>query len=592
MTQEYNGRGLPYSLAGSITGNLVTSTLYNSLGSTTEINLGNSTRTIFGYWDVGGSYDTTGGYYGRLWRIKTAKQPGDDPLLQDVKHTWDANGNLTQREDVLSAEIESFTYDFLDRLTAVSGPYTESYAFNKIGNITSKNGISYTYSTKPHAVTAVGSTSYSYDNNGNMITRGSQTLTYDVENRPVSISDGGTTSTFVYDGDGNRVKKTESGETILYVNKYYEKNLTSDEITTSYYLGAKLIAQRKGTALSYIHQDHLTSTSVTSDSSGAQTSTIKYFPFGATRSTSGTIPTDKKFTGQRLDSTGLYYYGARYYDANIGRFISADSIVPDFTNPQCLNRYSYCLNNPLRYTDPTGQWSWGDLWGSFTETVTSAWKTAGSNVGALYGSACSWSISTWTYTVKPAANTGIQAIKQASVIAGKATVEVAAGICEPAVIANKLAGGMGAGGGGLLNQAESFVAEHTIVPIMNVTHAGITNLDVKNGYIEMDIAEGGWVANTLKAITAPFMGNPIGAGGITIPPTPSKIPNMSGSLVIMRSELYTQQTLTRYQAHEGVHVVQQLILGPAFIPLYGLGLMLFGYDPHPLEVQADKHTVP
>ncbi len=62
----------------------------------------------------------------------------------------------------------------------------------------------------------------------------------------------------------------------------------------------------------------------------------------------------KKFTGQRLDGTGLYYYGARYYDPNIGRFISADSIVPDPMNPQSLNRYSYCLNNPLKYTDPSG----------------------------------------------------------------------------------------------------------------------------------------------------------------------------------------------------------------------------------------------
>jgi RHS repeat-associated protein len=70
---------------------------------------------------------------------------------------------------------------------------------------------------------------------------------------------------------------------------------------------------------------------------------------------SGTIPTERKFTGQRLDGgTGLYYYGARYYDPDIGRFISADTIVPGFSNPQAFNRYSYAVNNPLRYTDPTG----------------------------------------------------------------------------------------------------------------------------------------------------------------------------------------------------------------------------------------------
>ena len=55
---------------------------------------------------------------------------------------------------------------------------------------------------------------------------------------------------------------------------------------------------------------------------------IACFPFGATRYTSGTLNTDERFTGQRLDQSGLYYYGARYYDATIGRFISADTAAP------------------------------------------------------------------------------------------------------------------------------------------------------------------------------------------------------------------------------------------------------------------------
>jgi RHS repeat-associated protein len=83
--------------------------------------------------------------------------------------------------------------------------------------------------------------------------------------------------------------------------------------------------------------------------------TISALCYGSTWSGSGTIPTDKKFTGQRLDSaTGIYYYGARFYDPEIGRFISADAIVPDLANPQSLNRYTYVLNNPLKYIDPTG----------------------------------------------------------------------------------------------------------------------------------------------------------------------------------------------------------------------------------------------
>lgn len=89
--------------------------------------------------------------------------------------------------------------------------------------------------------------------------------------------------------------------------------------------------------------------------SGTLDSTMTFFPFGDCRNSQGEIATDRLFTGQRLDNTGLYYYGARYYDAGTGRFISADTLVPRIFNPQSLNRYSYCLNNPLKYIDPSGQ---------------------------------------------------------------------------------------------------------------------------------------------------------------------------------------------------------------------------------------------
>ena len=110
------------------------------------------------------------------------------------------------------------------------------------------------------------------------------------------------------------------------------------------------------------------------NSTGAQVQLSEYKPFGELSrnqglSPQGTVPNKYLFTGKELDSTGLYYYGARYYDAKIGRFITADPI--DYSdvgirlaggkdlktflkNPQNLNRYTYCLNNPLRYIDPDG----------------------------------------------------------------------------------------------------------------------------------------------------------------------------------------------------------------------------------------------
>jgi len=207
-----------------------------------------------------------------------------------------------------------------------------------------------------------------------MLTRGSQILTWDAENRLTAVTEGSTTTQFIYDGDGNRVKKIEGGQTILYVNQYYEVNLTTSNITSYYYLGGRLIAQSENGTLSYIHQDSLSSTSLMTDSLGTQVgSTVKYLPFGEAKSTV-TVPTDKLFTGQRLDQTGLYYYNARYYDPTIGRFISPDTIIPNHTNPQSFNRYSYCLNNPLKYTDPSGHWpNFKSMWGSIRGAASEAW---------------------------------------------------------------------------------------------------------------------------------------------------------------------------------------------------------------------------
>lgn len=112
----------------------------------------------------------------------------------------------------------------------------------------------------------------------------------------------------------------------------------------------------RGTGPPYRHFQHL-------GCRGQPGGQHRYLPFGATRATTGTLETEIKFIptgryfqrGQRLDTgVDLYYYGARYYDAGIGRFISADNFVHSLRNPQSFNRYSYVYNNPLRYVDPSG----------------------------------------------------------------------------------------------------------------------------------------------------------------------------------------------------------------------------------------------
>jgi RHS repeat-associated protein len=115
------------------------------------------------------------------------------------------------------------------------------------------------------------------------------------------------------------------------------------------------VAVRMGSTVYWVLVDQLQSTMVLLDGNGNKVGEKWYYPFGAERHTSGSLFTDRRFTGQRWDGTiGLYDYRARYYDPALGRFVQEDTVVPEPGDPQALNRYAYALNNPLRYTDPTG----------------------------------------------------------------------------------------------------------------------------------------------------------------------------------------------------------------------------------------------
>ena len=127
--------------------------------------------------------------------------------------------------------------------------------------------------------------------------------------------------------------------------------------TTKYYdFGGQRLAVRQNGTLCYLHGDHLGSTSVATNNTGATTNNVRYFAFGGQRfGNLLALPTDHTFTGQKLDrGTGLLYYGARYYDSALGMFISPDTLVPSPGDPQSLNRYAYVNNNPIRYIDSTG----------------------------------------------------------------------------------------------------------------------------------------------------------------------------------------------------------------------------------------------
>jgi RHS repeat-associated protein len=193
------------------------------------------------------------------------------------------------------------------------------------------------------------------DANGNMEITNGRRIFYDYENRPIKIITAeGSVSEFVYDYTGSRVKKTVDGAETITLGNLYEVS-SNDEINYIYAGNQRIAMKSSANGTIYFHQDHLNSTSKMTDSNGSEVRSTTYTPYGSTFETSGTKDNSHKYTDQILDDkTCLYYYGARYYDPELSIFITPDTIIPDLYDPQLINPYAYCRNNPIIYNDPTG----------------------------------------------------------------------------------------------------------------------------------------------------------------------------------------------------------------------------------------------
>lgn len=340
-------------------------------------------------------------------------------VLQQHGYRYDRVGNITswwQQDRQIGPWRWAATYDARDRLTNASVrtsptgvPAAFAYTYDAIGNITRGPLGAYTYGDPAHvhAATAAGTThTYRYDANGAVLTRteGASTYThgYDVQGRQTSVAvAGGATSRFIYNGDGALVARQVDGRTVAHyaAGGLYEHDRTTGVRRKYATFGGRRVAitttgAPPGRTVQYLHQDHLGSTGLVTTATGAFASARFQAPFGApwyTPTAASMAPalgtrfgepwpaagtqqpapaaTDRHYTGQRSFEASLgslYHYGARWYSPVLGRFLSPDPIVPNPTNPQHLNRYSYVLNNPFLYTDPSGlvtvRDSAGEVW--------------------------------------------------------------------------------------------------------------------------------------------------------------------------------------------------------------------------------------
>ncbi|PYN56685.1 MAG: hypothetical protein DMD94_06785 [Candidatus Rokuibacteriota bacterium] len=347
-----DGEVVPYSFneAGWLAAipGWVSSIAYNARGQQTELRHANGVTS-------------TWTYHPTNFRLTGRTTAGAAGPLQSLAYASDAAGNVTQIQDALFTGSRTFTYDALNRLTSASGGFggggahvSQSYHYDAIGNLVEKAGVLYTYGDPlhPSAVTSrTDGLAYTYDANGNMVTGGGRALVWDPDNRLSAVTVGGGTSvTFAYDPNGVRVRKATSAGVTRYPFPDYE--IDPYGVVTKYVGG---VAKRSTGATFYYHNDHLGGVNVVTDGSGAPVQLVEYDPWGQVSRAEGDADLTHRFTGKELDpETGLYYYGGRYHDAVLGRFVSADPFVPAPGNPQALNRYSYVVNNPVNLVDPSG----------------------------------------------------------------------------------------------------------------------------------------------------------------------------------------------------------------------------------------------
>ncbi len=314
---------------------------------------------------------TSNTYYPVSLRLENLAGTHLNTSIQSLTYGYDTNGNISGITDgvysgAASAAFGNVQYDALDRmisLTNAAGSFV--YGYSSVGNILTNEesgfATNYVYGTtiRPNCVRYANGIIYTYDLDGNVANREGMRIIYDVNNNLQYALTPTNTVQFGYDVKNERLWEQNGTNPLqVWIGDTYEEK--QGEILYHIYAGNRLVATFDKTSTNifqYYQPNNLTSTSIQTDTNGNVVNHYEYSAFGQSRYTQSTnvFQVSRRFTGQILDdATGLYYYNARYYDPILGRFIEPDHEIPEFDDPQSYNRYTYCLNDPLRFTDPNG----------------------------------------------------------------------------------------------------------------------------------------------------------------------------------------------------------------------------------------------
>ena len=335
-------------------------------------------------------------------RLDTLQNKKGTQMLESYKYTYDGAGNITAKQDVKGTTI--YTYSSLSQLLKVSEPSGRitQYVYDNAGNRTKETvtigsqsiQINYTISnqnrlvlTERQAGTEKFTNNFYYDDAGNMISR--------IPEKSVSTTSGTTQSVFmdklgnmnssaeetkaaiyeynvrnqlvgarsdkeifnVYNAEGYRAKKTVNSVTTNYnyeYDKVIKESYTSGGVAYNTY-GINLISRETGgQKVYYMYNGHGDVTQLLS-ASGAVLVSYYYDAFGNITEQSGNFNNPYRYSGYIFDEEAkLYNLNARFYDPIIARFMQEDTSFGNRRDPLSLNLYTYCVNNPLIYYDPTG----------------------------------------------------------------------------------------------------------------------------------------------------------------------------------------------------------------------------------------------
>ncbi|MEO9943790.1 FG-GAP-like repeat-containing protein [Paraglaciecola sp.] len=385
VKQTYTSLGYPESIVNATQGHrdygvaYETITAMNARGQITSKTLGNGVVESLGY-------QATTGW---LSSLDVAK---GGTLHHALDYTYYNNGNLKKRTNNFAYGsaaddfFEEFFYDGLNRLdyskkTIQGSAVNEDYSYDALGNITYKQGAGYYKygGTRKNRLLEVWSGSgftgtkthdFDYDARGNITDDGTRTFDYTSYDKPYLITKGNTSTAFSYGPSRamyfQRLTVNGAITDTLYVKGLYERTQLSTGVTEhKYHVGSVVITDRSNDVNDtlYLHKDNLGSTVSITDADGVIKQHFSYDAWGkqtAFYAHSSLVSyispaTSQGYTGHKmLNDVGIIHMNGRIYDPTLGRFLQADPHIQAPKNSQSYNRYSYVLNNPLSYTDPSG----------------------------------------------------------------------------------------------------------------------------------------------------------------------------------------------------------------------------------------------